>query len=302
MWKNPKFWYRKPNFAERFFLIPFEYIYSYFANKNFNRPYQCSLNNHQKVIAVGALTVGGSGKTIVTQLIVEKLSRQGKKVAVLSRGYGRELDENMQVDLERHSYRDVGDEPLVLAQYCPVFVGKNRYECAKLAGEQFDYFVLDDGFTQRYIQPDIFVLVGDGLQNFGNGHLLPLGPNRLKLSWIKESIDYVVSFNGFDLGFKPTVNLTLQKPHLEGAVVAFCGLGYPEKFFDTLSKCDMLKTVSFPDHYKYNDVDIINLLEIKKKFSATLVTTEKDFVKIPFKYRNEITVIKPEVLDFPLEV
>lgn len=302
MWKNPKFWYRKPNFAERLFLTPFEYIYSYFANKNFNTPYQCSLNNHQKVVAVGALTAGGSGKTIVTQLIVEKLSRQGKKVAVLSRGYGRKLSENMQVDLSRHSYQDVGDEPLILAQYCPVFVGKNRYESAKLAGEQFDYFVLDDGFTQRYIQPNVFILVGDGLQNIGNGHLLPLGPNRLKLSWIKESIDYVVSFNGFDIGFKPTVNLTLQKPQLKGAIVAFCGLGYPKKFFDTLSKCDVLKTITFPDHYKYNDDDIVNLLEIKKKFSATLVTTEKDFVKVPFKYRNEVMVIKPAVSDFPLNI
>lgn len=295
VWKNPKFWYRKPSFLESLFLTPFEYIYSYIADRNYKKDYQHTLDNHQKVIAVGGLTVGGSGKTIATQFIVENLLKHGKKVAVLSRGYGRKSNEVMQVNLAQHSYKEVGDEPLILARYCPVFVGKNRYESAKLAGEQFDYFVLDDGFTQRYLKPDFFVLVGDGLQKFGNGHLFPLGPNRLKLSWVRKHIDWVVSFNNFDIGFEPTISFMLQKPKIKGPVVAFCGLGYPEKFFDTLSECEVVKTVSFPDHYEYTNRDIEELLNLKKIFSATLVTTEKDFVKIPLAYRDELIPIEPKI-------
>lgn len=299
MWRNPKFWYTKPNFVEKILLTPFELVYSYLAKKNYNRPYRYALNNHQKVIAVGGMTVGGSGKTIVTQLIAEQLSREGKKVAVLSRGYGRESSEALRVDLKQHSYKDVGDEPLILAQYCSVFVGKNRYECAKLAGAQFDCFIMDDGFVQRYLQPDVFILVADGLQGFGNGHLLPLGPNRLKFSWVKNDINLVVAFNNFDVGFEPTIDLVFQKPKVEGAIVAFCGLGYPQKFFDTLSRCNLVKTVAFPDHYEYSETDIIELLKLKDMLSATLVTTEKDFIKIPPKYQEKISVIKPRFSSVP---
>jgi len=290
MWSNPNFWYREPVFFESFFLKPISALYSCVAKKNYNRKYQNSLSN-QKVIAVGGLTVGGSGKTIVTQFIVNELTKQGKRVAVLSRGYGRKSDKIIRVNPEEHSHKDVGDEPLLLSKYCPVFVGKNRAESAKFAGDDFDVFVLDDGIVQRYLKPDLRVLVVDGKQGIGNGHMLPLGPNRLKLSWIKDDINAIVSFNNFKSDFEPVFNAQTHITPISGAVIAFCGLGYPQKFFDSLTSCSLLKCIEFPDHHKYTDDDIKNLLNLKHQYSAKLVTTMKDFVKIPKCYQSDITAI-----------
>lgn len=288
MLKNPKFWYGSPNILTRFLLSPCSLLYGYFAQRNYRREYENSLKK-QKVIAVGGLTVGGSGKTVVTQFIVETLLKNGKKVAVLSRGYGRKSKKILQVDPSVHSYEDVGDEPLLLSKYCPVFVGKDRAKSARLAGNQFDYFVMDDGLVQKYLKPDIRILVVDGMQKTGNGYLLPLGPNRLKFSWVKGDIDAVVSFNEFPLDFTPIFSGKIQNMRLTGPVIAFCGLGYPQKFFESLGHCSLIKRISFPDHHEYTDKEVRSLLDMKHRFSATLVTTMKDFVKIPEKYRNSIT-------------
>lgn len=295
MLKNPKFWYGTPGIFSKIFLGSCSLLYGYFARKNYRKAHQYSLEK-QKVIAVGGLTSGGSGKTIVTQFIVETLLKNGKKTAVLSRGYGRKSHETLRVDPDVHTYKEVGDEPLLLSKYCPVFVGKNRAESAEFAGGDFDYFVMDDGLVQRYLKPDLRILVVDGMQKIGNGYLLPLGPNRLKFDWLKNDIDAVVSFNKFSLDFTPTFSGKFQRSQVPGAVIAFCGLGYPQKFFESLGNCSVIKRIAFPDHHAYTDKEIRHLLDMKHHFSATLVTTMKDFVKIPPKYRDSVIPLPVNVV------
>ncbi|MDR0968703.1 MAG: tetraacyldisaccharide 4'-kinase, partial [Holosporaceae bacterium] len=138
--KTPKFWSEKPNFALKVALKPISEIYSYVSTKNYFKDYKYK-SAKSRVVAIGGITVGGSGKTVVVQSICEILKR--RKIAVLSRGFGRSSDEILRVDNKIHSYKEAGDEPLALSNSAPVYVGKDRSESAKLAERDgFNFLIL----------------------------------------------------------------------------------------------------------------------------------------------------------------
>ena len=187
--KSPEFWYKEPTFVQKLLLKPISEIYRFVSNYRYQMPYEILLSE-KKIIAVGGVTTGGSGKTVVVSSICKILKERGKNVAVLSRGYGRESSCALRVDNSIHTYKDVGDEPLLLSKQFDVFVGKNRAEIADMANK-YEYLVLDDGLSQRYLAPTKKIVVIDDEQLFGNGEMLPLGPNRLDFEKIKSDIDAV---------------------------------------------------------------------------------------------------------------
>ena len=194
--ENPDFWNKSsPGYFLKIFLTPLKLAYLCVARKNYAQPFEYESKN-AVVIAIGALTMGGSGKTIVASALCDILKSLNKRVAVLSRGYGRSRSEILQVNPKEHTFKDVGDEPLLLAERNPVIVGKNRGQGMLFAErkfrEPFDFFLLDDGIMQRSLRPDIRLLVVDSQQKFGNGEVFPLGPNRLPFEEIRKDIDAII--------------------------------------------------------------------------------------------------------------
>ncbi|GHU12462.1 tetraacyldisaccharide 4'-kinase [Alphaproteobacteria bacterium] len=315
--KPPKFWYAKEaSFFQKIFLSPFSAIYSFVSSWNYKRSYKCKLDS-VKVIAIGAITVGGSGKSIVTAAIADIFKDMNKKAAVLSRGYGRSSDETIAVDANVHTYQDIGDEPLMLSKKgMDVYVSKDRSKSTQMAmaKEQYDAFILDDGLCQRYLQPNVRFLVIDVSQGFGNGEMLPLGPNRLDFEAIKDDIDAVILISGCTTGVTEKnagIYLSRWQGHLCECVthqdfsnidcnkqyIAFCGLGYPRKFFDSLrKKLSVEKEVEFPDHYPYSEKDIVDLLDEAHTLNAKIITTEKDLARIPKKFHHLVTTVPVKII------
>lgn len=294
---TPKFWDNKPSFIQKTLLKPVSSIYRAISNYRYDLPYDVTLND-KKVIAVGGITMGGSGKTVVVSSICKILKEHNKKFAVLSRGYGRMFSKPLKVDKDVHTYKDVGDEPLMLANQFDVFVGKNRAETAEMAAD-YEYLVLDDGLTQRYLEPTKKILVIDELQGFGNGEIFPLGPNRLDYEKIKLDLDGIVLLGDRDDGvdFKTSgIPVYYGKREqdfrgISGRLIVFCGLGYPKKFFYKFANYEVAKTMAFPDHYPYKDNDIKLMLSEAFRLGAQLVTTEKDLMRIPQRYWSHIKTV-----------
>lgn len=310
---TPKFWYQSDiNIILKCLLYPISLIYMYCAKLNYQRKYKY-YSKKSDVIAIGGLTVGGSGKTLVAISLCEILNKIKKKSAVLSRGFGRLSQKTILVDNIKHTFIDVGDEPLLLSHVTDVFVGKNRAKSAQIAEQQgHNLLILDDGLTQRYLYPNVKFIVIDNLQQFGNGYMLPLGPNRLNFEIIKNEVQAIIILKNsphediekLRSKIPPSISVLIAyieqdysgiKPNEQ--VIAFCGIGYPEKFFRPLEqKLRLIKKISFPDHHPFTDDDIINLLDIAKTHKAKLLTTEKDFVRIPKKYRAFINTVSAKIV------
>ncbi len=303
--KTPEFWYKDPNLFQKICLKPISEVYRLVSNYRYHLPCDVSLHG-KKVIAIGGITVGGSGKTVVVSSICKMLKERGKKFAILSRGYGRKTNYALKVDNSVHSYRDVGDEPLMLSKQFDVFVGKNRAETADMADEmveECEYLILDDGLTQKYLEPTKRIAVISNEQLFGNGEMLPLGPNRLDFDEIKSDIDalFVLKREGDDSAASfeniPVCygNIKQDFGGISGRLIVFCGLGYPQKFFHIFSNFEVAKTISFPDHYPYKDEEISEMLEEAFRLGAQLVTTEKDLMRIPSKYWSQIKTVDVDI-------
>ena len=312
IFKTPKFWYKDANVILRCILYPISKIYAFFAWLNYKRGYKYK-SKKSKVIAIGGITAGGSGKTIVAASLCEILKNINKKPAIISRGFGRSSKETFIVDDRIHTFKDVGDEPLLLSKYADVFVGKDRANSAKLAEKEgYDFFILDDGVTQKYLYPDVKFVVIDNSQGFGNGEMLPLGPNRLNFNIIKKDIDaaIIITSDVFENTKKNESKIPNSIPRVLGylehdfsniklheRVFAFCGIGYPKKFFDSLyQKLDVVKTLSFPDHHPFSNDDIIDLISEAKTHNAKLVTTEKDLMRIPKRFHEFVSTVPVKII------
>ena len=309
--ENPDFWNKSsPGYFLKIFLTPLKLAYLCVARKNYAQPFEYESKN-AVVIAIGALTMGGSGKTIVASALCDILKSLNKRVAVLSRGYGRSRSEILQVNPKEHTFKDVGDEPLLLAERNPVIVGKNRGQGMLFAErkfrEPFDFFLLDDGIMQRSLRPDIRLLVVDSQQKFGNGEVFPLGPNRLPFEEIRKDIDAIIylrneedSATELPVDFSPVITGVLKQDYskidTKERFYAFCGLGYPEKFFKSIQRLNVVKTRSFPDHYPYNSMMLYKLENEAQNLGAKLITTEKDLMRIPLNLRKFVNAISVKIV------
>lgn len=258
------------------------------------------------VICVGNAVAGGAGKTPVAMSVADALSRQGAKPHFLSRGYGGTTVDPTLVDPTRHSARDVGDEPLLLARHAPTWVARDRVAGAKAAiSAGAEMIVLDDGLQNPSLHKDISILVVDGGYGFGNGRVIPAGPLREDLEEAIGRADAIAvigtDHHGVEqlLGNRKPLLAARFVPRVEDddlsgkTVLAFAGIGRPEKFFETLAGmgCDVIATKSFADHHPYTGDEVMQLMENAATAGAIAVTTEKDAVRLPAEARDMIRTL-----------
>ena len=254
-----------------------------------------------KVICVGNLTVGGTGKTPVAVAIADILAARGRKVCFLSRGYGGRTKGPLRVSASAAA-TEVGDEPLLLARQAPVIVAHDRSEGAKLAdADGIDTIVMDDGHQNFSLKKDLSFVVVDQANGFGNGRVLPAGPLREPVAQGLRRADAVIIVGD---GKAPIPDLpipvlrarliTPEIPELKGIrVAAFAGIGNPEKFFAALPRLgvEIADTRAFDDHHVYTQSEVARLKAKAKSLGAQLVTTEKDYVRLTQTEREGITAI-----------
>tara|TARA_B100002052_G_C15863093_1_gene591066 strand:+ start:907 stop:1884 length:978 start_codon:yes stop_codon:yes gene_type:complete len=307
--KTPKFWYSK-NSIISILLRPISFLWVLGSILRKKKSYNF---NNIKIIKVGNVVAGGSGKTPTVVSIVKKLANSKYQVHVISRGYKGSIKKSTLVNTDIHSYKEVGDESIILSKIAPTWIGNNRIESIKNAQKMgAKIVVLDDGIQDTSIKGDLNLLVFNGLQGLGNGKIIPAGPLREKLSdsikkchlsiIIDEDINNIANkLNNLLPIIKAKINI--ESEYLNNFknknVVAFCGLGFPEKFFKTIKEigCNIRYKKSFPDHYQYKEKDLKELIDIAIKYNSLLITTEKDHIKILKKYRNRIYYF-PITVDF----
>ncbi len=253
------------------------------------------------VICVGNFVVGGAGKTPIALAIGEILKRRGERPVFLSRGYGGKPSRApVIVDATRHDAGDVGDEPLLLVRLAPTIVCVDRRAGARAAiVEGASILIMDDGLQNAALEKHLTFAVVDAEVGVGNGLCIPAGPLRAPLATQWSRVDAlvvvgdgsageVISSQALALG-KPVLSTRLcpsaeAAPRFAGRrVLAFAGIGRPEKFFTSLAEvgAHIVAQREFPDHYAYKITDLDELMREAAKMDAVLVTTEKDVVRIP---------------------
>lgn len=255
------------------------------------------------VISVGGVSLGGSGKTPATRAIRRLLLKRGLLAATLSRGHGGSEKGPLQVDRSAHTADRVGDEPLLHAQDGPAWIARSRAAgglAACQAGVQA--LVLDDAHQNPSIAKDLRLLVLDGEEGLGNGRLFPAGPLREPLSAALARTDAIILTRPgppLDLQGKPLLQARVvpSQPPPAGALVAFAGIAFPERFRTDLQAAggDVVELVAFPDHHRFTSADLVALQALSKRHQASLVTTEKDFVRLPADWRARVKVFRIEL-------
>lgn len=280
--KTPEFWQHKGGIALLLRPLSCLYLACHKLKMGMTRPYKCSI----PVICIGGASVGGSGKTPVVHSILNLIREENifENPVILTRGYGGELQGPTLVDPSVHSAHDVGDEAILHAAQAPTIVSRNRVQGAILAvAMDADAIIMDDGLQNNSLVKDFTILVLDKSQGTGNGYVVPAGPLREPLEDATSRSDVIVN-----AGLPRIVSAHKRNKTYLG----FAGLGYPEKFKNTLEQNSFRLTgfVPFADHHPYSEADIAGLKT--QAGESTLITTEKDFVKIPAALQNGIEVLR----------
>ena len=287
-------------------LSPVSLVYRWIADRRMARPngYQAAL----PVICVGNFTAGGTGKTPFVCWVVGVLKQRGLNPAILTRGFGGRLAGPVCVERDSHTAGDVGDEPLLLAKCAPVVVARDRVDGLRAIAEDesnFDVVIMDDGLQNPSVHKDLSIAVVDGKRGFGNGWGIPAGPLRASLGRQAPRVSAVVINHGSaphsgavlsdaitqDLrrhGFRgPTLEASVsvldEAVTLKGQrVLAYAGIGHPQRFFETVQVlgAELVEQRVFADHHAVTASEAQALLRSATDKGLTLVTTEKDWVRL----------------------
>lgn len=293
--KAPSFWYAPPGWLSNL-LSPLGWLYGKGAAllRKFYRPHLFPI----PIISIGNITSGGAGKTPTAMAIADLLKAEGHRVHFVTRGYKGTLKGPLQVDLRFHTAKDVGDEALLLAHHAPTWVGKKKRAALEKAIEKGAHIViLDDGHQTKGIFKDLSFVVVDSLQGFGNHRVIPAGPLREPLKAGLSRADALIHIGkGSFKSALPVFKAHLSPhplPFKNHPCVAFCGLGFPEKFYQSLKErgAEIVATHSFPDHYFYTQKDLRALHALAEKKRAVLVTTRKDWIRLPPPWQKKVSVL-----------
>lgn len=299
--KTPEFWTKQSFLSD--ILQPLGKIYAAATARRLksHTPYK----SEYPVICIGNLTAGGTGKTPVSLSIAKMLRGMGKNPYFITRGYGGSLY-NVVVNRQIHTPQQVGDEPLLLAEVAPTVVNPDRAAAAKLAvANGADCLVMDDGFQNPTLHKDISFLVFDGNYGIGNGRVIPAGPLREPFNAGIQRAQAVIILGDDKHSVAKQTDLPVfygkikeEQPKITNRnIVAFCGIGHPEKFFASLNKCgfNLVKTFNFPDHHFYTRSDLSSLIDFAQKNNLDIYTTSKDFVKILPELRSHFKVLNIKI-------
>ncbi|SNY92129.1 lipid-A-disaccharide kinase [Cohaesibacter sp. ES.047] len=296
--KAPGFWKERGMLA--WLLYPVSFLYGRISLSRFNKP--ARYKAHLPVLCVGNLVAGGAGKTPMVIAIGAAARAIGLSPIFLTRGYGGTEGGPLKVDPKTHRVRDVGDEALLLARIGPTIVARDRVGGAKLAedvassGDGGGIIIMDDGFQNPYLYKDLTLVAVDAQQSIGNGFVLPAGPLRAPLlPQVRRADQFIVIGEGeraprlrqlaAKLG-KASNHASLRpgKCNLLGGthVLAFCGIGRPEKFYHTLDELELERVdqMEFADHHPYTEAEAEAILKRAKDQNLSIVTTAKDHVRL----------------------
>lgn len=301
--RAPGFWYARPGMASAL-LTPFSWLWRAGGAMRGGSAWAAPV----PVLCVGNLVAGGTGKTPVVRDLVERLRARGVAAASLSRGHGGRLTGPVAVDPARHGADDVGDEPLLLARHHPAWIGRDRIAGARaMAAAGAGAIIMDDGFQNPSLRKDLALVVVDGGTGFGNGRVIPAGPLREPLTaGLSRADALVVIGEGGGLAAARAVARGLPvltarlvpdasvAAGLRGrAVLAFAGIGRPEKFFATLRDVGarVVEQVAFADHHPFTPAQFLALTGRAERMGAVPVTTEKDAMRLTPDWRDRVITL-----------
>lgn len=291
--RAPSFWYRERPGLAGHLLSPLGALYGAVASRRMARA--PDWRSPLPVVCIGNPTVGGAGKTPTAIAVAGRLAELGRRPVFLSRGYGGKIEKPTVVDPAAHGAGEVGDEALLLASRGPAVVSPDRVAGAREAESLGDVIVMDDGFQNPALAKTLSLLVVDGARGIGNGLCLPAGPMRAPLQAQLSHADALLVIGEGEPGERlaaasglPVLLARLApdaqaRADLEGErVLAFAGIGRPEKFFASLEACgaQIAGRRSFPDHHRFTASEAAALLSQASKVGARPVTTQKDMMRL----------------------
>ena len=292
--KKPKFWdYKEPGLIS-LLLLPFSYlvqIYNFFLIKK-------NKIDGIKTICIGNIYLGGTGKTPLSIETIKILNSLNYKTCFIKKDYSDQVDEQR-----------------LLESKGKLFCKKNRIDATNSAiKENFNVAIFDDGLQDKKIKYDISIVCFNQIIGVGNGLVLPSGPLRENLKSLKKYDAVFLNGNSStELTFEKKIQeefsnikifkstysiINLEELDNNERYLAFAGIGNFDNFIDLLkvNNINLVKTINYPDHYKYNDSDLKKIKEIAKFNEAKIITTEKDFLRINENNRNEINVVKIKLI------
>jgi tetraacyldisaccharide 4'-kinase len=305
--RAPDYWQSGPTAAIGHLLSPLGALYAMATSLRASR--QPSWKAPIPVICLGNLVMGGAGKTLVGTHLARQLIETGHNPHIVIRGYGGALTGPIQVNVDTHTHHDVGDEGLLYAAITPTWAGADRVASAKCAVDTgANVIIMDDGFQNPSLAKTMSILIFDGNYGVGNGYGFPAGPLREFLGTGIKRANGIVGIGQLPQSIlsaardKPVfIADTVPKSDNEDLsgkrVVAFAGIGRPQKFFDSLSTAgaDIVHSVGFPDHHNYTNAEIRNLKKEAEKNSAMLMTTAKDHVRLSPEMKQAVTVFNVDI-------
>lgn len=312
--RAPSFWQNPPDAPgwQAHLLAPLSALYSAATARRIRQ--NPDVTPSSPVICIGNINAGGTGKTPTVIALIERL--RPLKVHVVSRGHGGSETGPTRVNERAHKAADVGDEPLLIAAFAPIWIARNRAEGVRAAQDDgAEIILLDDGFQNPTVAKTLSIVVVDAALGFGNGRVLPAGPLRESVKQGLKRADLLLSIGDAraQAHFIKTWGNQVTVPHLTAhlktletginwrgqRVMAFAGIGYPEKFFATLRGlgAELLRAEALTDHQPLTE-PLMKRLEIEARaLSAQLVTTEKDAVRLPPSFRQKVLTL-PVRLEF----
>ena len=289
---KPKFWDQDYYTFFSLFLLPISFFYQILISlkklitikKKFPIP----------IICVGNIYIGGTGKTPLAIKIFEILKELNKNPVIIKK-----------------NYKNHEDEISLIKNYGKILTSKKRVDAINDAAEKkFNCAVLDDGYQDFEIKKNLNIICFNIDQKIGNGYTIPSGPLRQNLRSLKEcnlilingkkDVEFeqkLLKYNSklifFYYNYYAKNLLDLKNKKL----IAFAGIGNPKNFFNflKLNQLNIIKEISYPDHYQYTEKELDYLIELEKKYTAKLITTEKDSFRINPFFRKKFIVVPIEV-------